>query len=107
MPPTFRFGDNTLSPTAEDQFTINFVHGGQWMFDTAEIEQLDAIASDFQTEPLAVIRDLWRTNGGSVHFEDWLQHIFLYENYRDAYFLGYELAQLREAIRLSLAELEG
>ena len=108
MPPSpvFRFGNNALTLTEKDKFTIIFVHGAQWTFDTKEIKQLDRIASDFQTEWIATIRNLSRTKGGTVHFEYWLQHIFLYENKREAYFLDSELTQLRTAISGALADQE-
>ena len=102
--PTFRFGGNTLALTAENQFTINFVHGGKWTFDTKEIQKLDSIVVDFQTELDAATRDLPRTNGGRVRLEYWLQHIFLHENKPQTYFLDSEFEQLRAAIRLALAE---
>lgn len=97
--PTLPFGGNKIAKDEKDIYTIDFANGGKWTFDQKEIDSLNKILTDFQTQCGAVERELKRTKGGTVIVENKLGYIFLKERAQYAHFWGQETYELQGAIR--------
>lgn len=107
----FKFGGNTIKANRAGEFTIELVHGGEWVFDLGEISKLNSILSEFVSITKGKHeRTFWRTNGSKIIRllirDDSLSYIvFLSEGgTRDGYFWRSEIPELLNNIRILTSE---
>jgi hypothetical protein len=96
---TLPFGGNRISKDEKGIYTITFVNGGKWTFDQKEIDNLNKILTEFQTNCGAIERELRRTKGGTVIVANILGYLHLKESAQSARFWGQETYELQDAIR--------